>query len=531
MTDIKKYITPGINEQGIKNFYGRASATEKVLLERLVENFSKVDEDGDGFLSANEIKNLSKKGDGDESDISIRDIAALVNEVPKQKPPQVRITQVRENPQLKTKSKSPLFTDESTEVTSTQGGINLPDNVNLPALVEVLKGPKEALWIPIDTRINPGRAGQDPTAVKIYKPYLTPAEQDDPRIIFQVDRSDRFGSGRTSGELVAHSISKVTLERAGVMSYTKHEYEGKSFVSQHWIGFRHPGIFEVKGKFVVIPGEIKAFDYGANEYVNIAIERNSDGSTTETTTFSNGTKKVNVTKKDKQIPPQQSQTTQKQQTSITLLKEIQPLLKPTPLPIEINGDSLSEEFIRKVNTAMDSIPDGIEEFLKTKGFKLKLAKQITDVLPQLAGSYPNGHAPGTTYQNLNGVANGDTAVVSEYEVAPRTGKLRKGNLIEEVARHEIGHLFYYAIVAKNSENFDKLESAHKKDVEKMNFSLRSTFDYEIQPGHERAGLHEACAEVFAHLNGGAISSLNGSFPTAFPNLIKEMKEQIKEVAK
>ena len=252
-------------------------------LKRLVDYFDTVDEDKNGFLSKKEFTKLSKMGDGNERDISIEDLNALEKQALKE--PLKPEPKVQEKPVPPVQSQLPSFMkDSSTKVVSTKGGSSPPTNFNFPELVEVIIPPKEPVYYLPDTRINPRMRGQDPIAIKVYKPYLTEAEKDEIGIAFEVDRSDMFGAGRTSGKPVAKWLNEVIAQRAGIRSMTKHEYEGKTFASQHAIEFRNPGIFVVKGKMIVVEGEIRVRDSGTSKYADIKIEEQG-GVAVETTTY------------------------------------------------------------------------------------------------------------------------------------------------------------------------------------------------------------------------------------------------------
>lgn len=479
MTDIKKYVTPGINKQTLKNLTGRTTETEKVLLERLIENFSKVDTDGDTFLSQDEINVLAKKGDNDVSNISVKDIADLVQEAPKERPP----VRAKSSTVEKSVSIAPKAEPEK------------------PELVRVIQPPAESV-VEIRNTTNP--------QLSLFGAYLIGDDKDDQRILFSHNVYGRIDL--TRGKLTG-DITQDQIDRAGVkVDVLTRGDRNRPFAVK--FTFTKPGVFVLDGKKIVVPGIIELWDgkrYAVTDDGEILSKPRA--------------KKKTLSKEDlMKEGGWQGESEAQVQSNIRLNSSIPAVVKGG----SISG--LSNDYISAVNSGLASVPRNIQDFIKNQGYTVVLTTRLVDSHPNKKPNDPSG------FENTAGITCGNTKeiVIAESIFDTSTRMYVKGFAYEETTRHELGHAYIESSILKNLSLIQKLHEAYEKDLEYIakncNAAQKRSFSY-LLPAKNGASeksraKSDACAEVFASLFGGGLYTSDPVFNKAFSNLIKCIQEEM-----
>lgn len=201
-------------------------------------------------------------------------------------------------------------------------------------------------------------------------------------------------------------------------------------------------------------------------------------------------------------------------------------------PVEVKP--VAADFRKAVDSALAGIPDPVRVAVMAAGYELRIAPQLTDVLPRLAGKHPRGHEAGTIWENLDGglFARERLIVIASSALEDGgyvvTGTARAGQLL----RHEYGHA--WDLIARLSDTQEFI-AAYDKDAVVLHAWLSrdiptdalEQLGYLLQSG--KAGRQEAFAEIFAHLHGGGTASRIDALQ-AFPNaarVVGSMLEHIK----
>lgn len=224
--------------------------------------------------------------------------------------------------------------------------------------------------------------------------------------------------------------------------------------------------------------------------------------------------------------------------------------------IQTRKDSpVSDEFMCKLHEGIDSFPKMIPDSLQANGWKIKIAKWLTDAAPFLKGVHPRGGDSWTTADNRTGVSIKPNIFMAEQrwedrpkgvskfatsklfpatvpvepQVITEAGRLAKNIAPDRTARHEIGHavdaLLQYP---SRSEAF---RQAYIKDFNRLSDKEKQSLCYFIQADEQGkpsfAGKSEAFAEAVANLYGGGCNQ-NDDFREHFPNLLTYVKSTIQK---
>ena len=200
-------------------------------------------------------------------------------------------------------------------------------------------------------------------------------------------------------------------------------------------------------------------------------------------------------------------------------------------PVEVKP--VPADFRQAVDQALAGIPDPVRVAVMAAGYELRIAPQLTDILPRLTGKYPRGHEAGTVWENLDGglfcrerlIVIASTALEGGGYVA--TGTARAGQLM----RHEYGHA--WDLVASLSDTQEFI-AAYDKDATVLRAWLSrdmpgdalEQLGYLLQSG--KAGRQEAFAEIFAYLHGGGTASRIDALQ-AFPNAAKVVESMLERI--
>ena len=126
--------------------------------------------------------------------------------------------------------------------------------------------------------------------------------------------------------------------------------------------------------------------------------------------------------------------------------------------------------------------------------------------------------------------------MAEERIEYETKKAVKSEYIKESIRHEIGHaLLELLLTVIDKEISKELHKARENDLIEMNLNLTKEeireLNYFIQLDNLDGGIHEAFAEVFADLYGGAKWSGYQPFKKSFKELRKLIKKTVQEIQK
>ena len=184
-------------------------------------------------------------------------------------------------------------------------------------------------------------------------------------------------------------------------------------------------------------------------------------------------------------------------------KEKTPSTPPKQLPLQppsfawddfitVKG-KVSEDFKKEVKNILETVPERLRQQLLNQGGGVTIADYVTNALPELKGVRPRGWPPGSTWDQVEGLAITGRAYVTERVRSP-SGRSAKGRG-PHVIMHEVGHALDY-LAGQLSESKEFL-AAYKADAAKLSRSKKSSalFGYLLQDGV--AGPSEAFAELFA----------------------------------
>ena len=189
-----------------------------------------------------------------------------------------------------------------------------------------------------------------------------------------------------------------------------------------------------------------------------------------------------------------------------------------------------------VKQAIRDIPYAYREALENAGYKIVIAPELIDVLPELENEHPRGWEERATWHNSNGTfyQKFKWIVVGERATDLKTGGLVVDPSIETTARHEFGHAYdyflgQYATQQKFSEGFQEFSSstvfqnAYDADAASISDNSKRRLYYFLQP--DKAGREELFAEMFPLLYGALPQpgSPEELFATAFPRVLKVMR--------
>jgi hypothetical protein len=216
-------------------------------------------------------------------------------------------------------------------------------------------------------------------------------------------------------------------------------------------------------------------------------------------------------------------TTPTDATSPTTPKDPTP---PTPQPAPPEPASFHQD----VQNTINKYPPEVMNLLSQHHVKFAGVRKVTDEAPELAGQHPRGWPKGATWDDCDGVydVSRNTIVVAYEHLNDWTGKWSQNISVDGVLRHETGHAFNYA--DNYLSNTPAFQTAHAADQAAMPPDAQKRLQYFLQAGG--AGRDEACADTFAHLQGGAsFPGYDKDIATYFPQVIKVVGDAIANLPK
>jgi SPP1 gp7 family putative phage head morphogenesis protein len=182
-----------------------------------------------------------------------------------------------------------------------------------------------------------------------------------------------------------------------------------------------------------------------------------------------------------------------------------------------------------------SFAPAVRQLLASKGVRVRLGENMTDVNPSLKGITPRGWPEGTTWENAEGGFDRQSKVVIVGRTRLHTsgsGQVVVSNRTPGVMRHEVGHALnnaldnivdgslFRAAYEKDFEAIQRLSDNSKKLVKKQ-YSYRLP---ETNPGGYRS---ETFAELVAELSGGGVSAFNTA--KRFPESAKVVRKILDDI--
>ncbi len=189
---------------------------------------------------------------------------------------------------------------------------------------------------------------------------------------------------------------------------------------------------------------------------------------------------------------------------------------------------VSDDFRRRVNVAVATIPEPIWRELHNAGWRLQIAEFVIDAAPTLMGERPRGWPTGMTWENTDAVniPQRQMVVIAEKR-RNRQGEVVIAERIEGVLRHEIGHAFDR--IAGGNLRFQSSHpafvNAYERDLHEIAKEQGAKLGYYLQG--DAAGRQEAYAEAFAIvLGGGSDPNKQDDFLNAFPRVIAFVEQSM-----
>jgi hypothetical protein len=178
------------------------------------------------------------------------------------------------------------------------------------------------------------------------------------------------------------------------------------------------------------------------------------------------------------------------------------------LPIPVKADpNTSARFRLEAAEAVETVPAHVLAEAGQTGKSVHMGKKVTEVVPHLKGVTPRGWAPGSTWDEADGLYNNS---VGEVIVTEETTH-GKSHRTAGVVRHELGHAVDEAWGETKGEpsglycNSPEFQAAYEADMKEAAAGPDApSLAYYLQPG--AAGRSEAFAETFASVHGGGGSS-------------------------
>jgi hypothetical protein len=200
---------------------------------------------------------------------------------------------------------------------------------------------------------------------------------------------------------------------------------------------------------------------------------------------------------------------------------------------------VTPHFARKVDRAIRSLPEHVQQVLYNAGIRVVATRFITDAFPDLKGKTPRGWSPGTTWDNADGMfmyEKHKIVLAQHYWTCPpvkvdrfkHTRRIRRGAYVmpvqkvddrylmrniaaDRLFRHEAGHAVDE--VLKYISQSEAFKRAYMSDYRMFKKQDKLAMYYHIQPDTKTgkptaAGLSEAFAEAFASLYGGGANHLD-----------------------
>lgn len=251
------------------------------------------------------------------------------------------------------------------------------------------------------------------------------------------------------------------------------------------------------------------------------------------TTVTTPKPKTKPKRKPRKKPEPKPKRTPKPKTSPTSTPD--PVEAPRPKPRrqpvirpKFVGET-SDEFQEEVLDAMATIPDNVQQHVLDRGGSVDAGAFVTEVKPSLKGVTPRGWSQGSTWDEAEGFANKNLAVVTELKRTSGGKTVVKSKRVPGVLRHEFGHVVDYSggnILGQQVSQQQAFLDAYRKDVgtilDRVTEREKSKLAYYLQSGS--AGPSEAFAESFGVLYGGGAGYwYEESFRKAFPETLRFMR--------
>jgi hypothetical protein len=177
-----------------------------------------------------------------------------------------------------------------------------------------------------------------------------------------------------------------------------------------------------------------------------------------------------------------------------------------------------------VNAAVDALPERVRRLTAAKGYRVRSARRILEVRPDLEGSRPRGYPEGWTWDHTDGFhdARHKEIMVSEERRSRHGDQYEPSGRSPSVFRHEMGHALDASLgYWSNSPEF---RTAYERDAAKVRARADATlYGYYLQ--ESIAGPSEVFAESFAQLHGGGADA--GLTPIQWEQMWPEVSRVIR----
>lgn len=191
----------------------------------------------------------------------------------------------------------------------------------------------------------------------------------------------------------------------------------------------------------------------------------------------------------------------------------------------------SAEFVAKVKTALDAIPERFHEVVAKRGYSVKIGGSLTEVLPELKGVHPRGWPRGSTWDNVGALHSSAPREIIVGEKRRMLGSrvFSLNPRVEAGTAHEFGHALDNSFLYDKGNKVtwtDEFQKAYRADVRairaKHNSMLEADLGYFLQK--KDAGKEETFAEMFARLHGHKRQGQGYDLLDSFPQVAAYMKQ-------
>lgn len=194
----------------------------------------------------------------------------------------------------------------------------------------------------------------------------------------------------------------------------------------------------------------------------------------------------------------------------------------------VHAAGVGRDFAHVADKAVKDLPQSMHTKLLNHGVKVRTAKVIPDILPELKGKRPRGWPKGTTWDDCGGCYDPRTKTIVVADHGDPAAWIRG------TVNHEAGHALDDAtekvrhMWGKLSDNPD-FASYYRDDIVKFDLAPHADetkrLAYFLQSGN--AGRQETVAELFAEIRGSVRLKLNESFPKSHKFLREFLAEEYK----
>jgi hypothetical protein len=212
---------------------------------------------------------------------------------------------------------------------------------------------------------------------------------------------------------------------------------------------------------------------------------------------------------------------------------------PTPRPhtdglpdglLVVDGE-VSKPFIQEIERDVRKLPQQALTALAKAGYKIQLARTVTDAVPAARNQQVRGYEPHSTWNSVYGMFNRTTrkVVMAEFAEHGENGgggdftRLEDRQRRQGILRHEFGHAVDNYL--GNFSHTAKFRNAYEKELAAIGKGDREWLYYYLQPGD--AGPEETFAELFASLDQTACDKRSDDMlHHYFPELTRLIRSQL-----